>query len=201
MAAATPAEKRFVICNADEGEPGTFKDRVLLTERADLMLEGMTIAAYAVGASQGIVYLRGEYTYLQSYLESILQQRREKGLLGRDIGGHAGFHFDIRIQMGAGAYICGEESSLISSCEGLRGEPKSRPPFPVEVGYLGYPTVVNNVETLCCVARILDEGSAWFISMGTKHSSGTRLLSVSGDCERAGGVRISFWHKGQRFVE
>lgn len=129
VAADTPAQQRYVICNADEGEPGTFKDRVLLTERADLMVEGMTIAAFAIGSSAGIIYLRAEYGYLRAYLESVLQARREQGLLGRDISGKQGFEFDIRIQMGAGAYICGEESALISSCEGLRGEPKNRPRF------------------------------------------------------------------------
>ena len=190
MAADTPAERRFVICNADEGEPGTFKDRVLLTERADLMIEGMTIAAYAIKASEGIIYLRAEYAYLRRYLETVLQRRREQGLLGTDADGPGGF--DIRIQMGAGAYICGEESALISSCEGLRGEPKNRPPYPAESGYLGYPTTVGNVETFCCAARILDRGAAWFRSWGTKTSAGTKLLSVSGDCERPGVYELPF---------
>jgi len=131
--------QRFVICNADEGEPGTFKDRVLLTERADLIFEGMTIAAYAIGSNSGILYLRAEYAYLLPFLERVLTQRRKAGLLGKNIGGKKGFAFDIRIQSGAGAYICGEESALISSCEGLRGEPKTRPPFPVEKGFLGHP--------------------------------------------------------------
>ncbi len=190
MAADTPAERRFVICNADEGEPGTFKDRVLLTERADLMIEGMTIAAYAVKAREGIIYLRAEYAYLRRYLDTVLQRRRDQGLLGTDADGPGGF--DIRIQMGAGAYICGEESALISSCEGLRGEPKNRPPFPAESGYLGYPTIVGNVETFCCAARILDRGAAWFRSWGTKASAGTKLLSVSGDCERPGVYELPF---------
>ena len=192
LARKAKGSRRYVICNADEGEPGTFKDRVLLTERADLILEGMTVAAYAVGGSSGILYLRAEYEYLLPYLESVLERRRSAGLLGKDIGGKKGFEFDVRIQLGAGAYICGEESALISSCEGLRGEPKTRPPFPVEKGYLGHPTVVNNVETFCCSARILDRGARWFASIGTAKSSGTKLLSVSGDCARPGVYEVPF---------
>ncbi|MBL7223132.1 MAG: NAD(P)H-dependent oxidoreductase subunit E, partial [Candidatus Brocadiae bacterium] len=125
-------DKKYVLCNADEGEPGTFKDRVLLTERADLLFEGMTIAGYCVGADEGVLYLRAEYAYLRQYLESVLQQRREAGLLGKAVCGKEGFDFDIRIQMGAGAYVCGEETALISSCEGTRGDPKNRPPFPAQ---------------------------------------------------------------------
>ncbi|WP_020410526.1 NAD(P)H-dependent oxidoreductase subunit E [Hahella ganghwensis] len=190
LAASTEAEERYVICNADEGEPGTFKDRVLLTEKADLLFEGMTIAAHAVGARHGILYLRGEYRYLRPYLEHCLAERRRKGLLGRKIrkavGGQHECEFDIRIQLGAGAYICGEESSLISSCEGRRGEPKNRPPFPVQSGYLGFPTVVNNVETFCNIPRILEKGADWFRAIGTPESSGTKLHSISGDCRRPG---------------
>ncbi len=186
------ASQRFVICNADEGEPGTFKDRVLLTERANLLFEGMTIAAYAIGSKSGILYLRAEYEYLLPYLEDVLKRRRRSGLLGKNIKGKKGFGFDVRIQLGAGAYICGEESALISSCEGLRGEPRNRPPFPAEKGYLGYPTIVNNVETFCCVARILDKGSRWFSRIGTEESTGTKLISVSGDCKRPGIYEVPF---------
>jgi len=192
MAAQTPAQQRYVICNADEGEPGTFKDRVLLTERAELMIEGMLLAAYAIGSEKGLIYLRGEYAYLKPYLESVLQDRRDQGLLGSSIGDQPGFNFDIRIQLGAGAYICGEESALISSCEGLRGEPKNRPPFPVESGYLGFPTVVDNVETFCCVARILDRGANWFAALGTSRSTGTKLFSVCGDCRDPGVYELPF---------
>jgi [NiFe] hydrogenase diaphorase moiety large subunit len=186
MAAREPAARRYVICNADEGEPGTFKDRVLLTERPHLLFEGMTIAARAIGAREGILYLRGEYVYLRDHLEVVLAERRAAGLLGQAILGVAGFDFDIRIQLGAGAYVCGEEGALISSCEGLPGEPKTRPPFPVQRGYLGLPTVVNNVETLCHAARILDKGPEWFFAMGTEGSHGTKLFSVSGDCRAPG---------------
>jgi len=191
-AAQTEAEERFVICNADEGEPGTFKDRVLLTERTDLIIEGMTIAARAIGAREGIIYLRGEYTYLKAVLLETLAQRRQAGLLGRDIMGVEGFDFEIRLQMGAGAYVCGEEGALISSCEGLPGEPKTRPPFPATRGYLGYPTIVNNVETFCHVARILDRGPEWFFNMGIERSHGVKLFSVSGDCLNPGIYELPF---------
>ncbi len=186
FAAQAEADRKFIICNADEGEPGTFKDRVLLTERPHLLIEGMTIAARAVGANEGILYLRGEYVYLRPLIEEVLAERRAKGLLGKAIVGVEGFDFDIRLQMGAGAYICGEEGALISSCEGLPGEPKTRPPFPVTCGYLGFPTVVNNVETFCHAARILDCGAQWFFDMGTEGSHGTKLFSVSGDCINPG---------------
>lgn len=188
---AATGQRKYLICNADEGEPGTFKDRVILTERPHLMFEGMTIGGYAIGARDGIVYLRGEYTYLKSFLESILVERRRLGLLGKNICGKDGFDFDIRIQMGAGAYICGEETALISSCEGQRGDPKNRPPFPAQEGYLGQPTSVNNVETLCCVSKIIEHGPGWFTSLGSAQSSGTKLLSVSGDCRRPGVYEVS----------
>lgn len=191
-AATTEAERRFVICNADEGEPGTFKDRVLLTERPDLIIEGMTIAARAIGAREGIIYLRGEYTYLKAIILETLAKRRASGLLGRKIMGVEGFDFDIRLQMGAGAYICGEEGALISSCEGLPGEPKTRPPYPATRGYLGYPTIVNNVETFCHVARILDRGPEWFFNMGIERSHGAKLFSVSGDCLNPGIYELPF---------
>ncbi len=181
--------RKFLLCNADEGEPGTFKDRVILTENPDLLFEGMTIAGYAIGAEQGVLYLRAEYDYLRRHLEATLNRRREKGLLGKF---ENGFSFDIRIQMGAGAYVCGEESALISSCEGLRGAPKDRPPFPVEKGFLGLPTSVNNVETLCAAARLLEKGAEWFAAIGTKDSTGTKAFSVSGDCQKPGVYEIPF---------
>jgi [NiFe] hydrogenase diaphorase moiety large subunit len=185
-------ERKFIVCNADEGEPGTFKDRVILTEAPGLMFEGMTIAGYAIGAREGIVYLRGEYSYLLPYLEDLLAKRRAAGLLGRDVLGKAGFQFDIRIQLGAGAYVCGEETALLSSCEGKAGNPKTRPPFPAQKGYLDMPTVINNVETHCAVARILENGPSWFTSMGTKASAGTKVFSVSGDCSQPGVYELPF---------
>ena len=182
----------YVFCNADEGEPGTFKDRVLLTERTHQVIEGMTIAGWALGAHEGIVYLRAEYAYLHPFLDDVLRQRRREGLLGRSVLGNAGFDFDVRIQMGAGAYVCGEETSLISSCEGLRGDPKDRPPFPVQRGFLGNPTPVNNVETFSCAARILEEGGEWFAGLGVGECAGTKLYSICGDCERPGVYELPF---------
>jgi [NiFe] hydrogenase diaphorase moiety large subunit len=178
----TKAKHRVLICNADEGEPGTFKDRVLLTEFPELVFEGMVIGAFATGADIGVLYLRHEYKYLLSYLNSILEDMRKAGYLGKNINGRSDFNFDIRIQLGAGAYVCGEESALIESMEGKRGEPRDKPPFPVEKGYLGYPTIVNNVETLASVVKIIKNGAAWFDSLGTSDSSGTKILSISGDC-------------------
>ena len=183
---------KFILCNADEGEPGTFKDRVLLTERADLVLEGMTVAAYAIGAETGIIYLRGEYGYLREFLEEKINHRRAAHLLGNNILGNTGFNFDVRIQMGAGAYVCGEETSLISSCEGTRGDPTDRTPFPVVKGYMVSPTAVNNVESYCCAARIMDKGPGWFSSIGTQQSTGTKMLSICGDCERPGIYEVPF---------
>jgi [NiFe] hydrogenase diaphorase moiety large subunit len=185
-------EEKYVICNADEGEPGTFKDRVILTERAGLLIEGMVIAGYCIGSSQGIIYLRYEYRYLGKYLNAVLEQARSNHILGKDAGGIKGFDFDIRIQFGAGAYVCGEESALIESVEGKRGEPRNRPPFPVENGYFHKPTVINNVETLCTIVRIIQHGSDWFKSLGTKESTGTKLLSISGDCRYPGVYEVEW---------
>lgn len=186
------AANRFVVCNADEGEPGTFKDRVVLTELPALLFEGMAIAGYAIGAKTGILYLRSEYAYLRAHLESVLTDMRKQGLLGEKTAGASGFDFDIVIKSGAGAYICGEESALLESAEGKRGEPRDRPPFPVQNGYLSLPTTVNNVETLATAARIMAEGAAWFKAMGTAQSAGTKLLSVSGDCARPGVYEIEY---------
>jgi [NiFe] hydrogenase diaphorase moiety large subunit len=165
---------------------------VLLTELPDRVFEGMTIAGYAVGAEKGVLYLRGEYAYLLPFLLDVLDKRRRAGLLGADIMGKKGTSFDIRIQLGAGAYVCGEETALISSCEGLRGDPKNRPPFPAAKGYLGKPTAVNNVETFCAVCRVLDKGAGWFAETGSKDSTGTKLLSISGDCESPGVYEVPF---------
>ncbi|MEY2920874.1 MAG: hypothetical protein RL261_2179 [Pseudomonadota bacterium] len=185
-------EPRVVVCNADEGEPGTFKDRELLTTHADLVCEGMTVAALGIGASLGFIYLRGEYRYLLESLRAVLARRREQGLLGASIGGRAGFDFDIEIHVGAGSYVCGEASALVESLEGKRGIPRNRPPRLAEKGYLGLPTIVNNVETYCSAALILQHGADWFRSFGTAKSSGTKLISVSGDCERPGVYEYPF---------
>ena len=182
----TAGKQRIVVCNADEGEPGTFKDRVLLARFPDLVFEGMTVAAYAVGARRGFVYLRGEYRYLLDHLNAVLAHRRRESLLGENILGIPGADFDIEIHVGAGAYVCGEESALIESLEGKRGTPRNRPPFPVTNGYLDQPTIVNNVETFAAAALIALNGGDWYAAIGTRHSAGTKILSVSGDCARPG---------------
>jgi [NiFe] hydrogenase diaphorase moiety large subunit len=179
-------ETHYVVCNADEGEPGTFKDRILLHSHADEVFEGMTVCAAVIGAEKGFLYLRGEYRYLLPQLHAVLAHRRELGLLGSNILGQPDFSFDIEIVVGAGAYICGEESALIESLEGKRGVPRNRPPFPVTHGYLGRPTVVNNVETFAAAAHIALRGSAWFKATGTEKSAGSKIMSVSGDCASPG---------------
>jgi len=192
LARKSPGDTKYIFCNADEGEPGTFKDRVILTELPMLVFEGMAVAGYAVGAKNGILYLRNEYRYLRAYLERTLDQMRERGFLGSAVAGKAGFSFDVKIQFGAGAYVCGEESALIESAEGKRGEPRDRPPFPVAKGYLQKPTVVNNVETLCAIVKIVLKGSEWYKSIGTKESKGTKVISVSGDCGKPGVYEIAW---------
>jgi len=191
MFCAKESGDKYVLCNADEGEPGTFKDRVLLTERAAMVFEGMAIGGYAIGAKEGILYLRREYKYLQALLEDTLKNMREKNLLGKNIMGK-GFDFDIRVQFGAGAYVCGEESALIESAEGKRGEPRNRPPFPAQKGYKNKPSVVNNVETFCAVSRILHKGGAWHKGLGTDESAGVKVLSISGDCKNPGVYEIEW---------
>jgi len=194
-------KKHYVVCNADEGEPGTFKDRVILTEIPQMLFEGMAVAGYAIGADEGVLYLRAEYMYLKAYLENVLESLRKGGVLGKNVGGKKGFNFDIQIKMGAGAYICGEESALIESAEGKRGAPRNRPPFPVQYGFMGQPTIVNNVETFCCASRIALEGGAWFAKMGTAQSKGTKLLSVSGDCGKPGIYEVEYGMTVQTLLE
>ena len=192
--AATP---HYVICNADEGEPGTFKDRMLLDLYADQVFEGMTLCAAIIGSDQGLLYLRAEYLFLYDKLQLVLQQRREQGLLGLNILGHDGFDFDIEIRMGAGAYICGEASAQIESLEGKPGIPRTKPPNSVICGYQRKPTAVDNVETFLAATHIAVHGGQWFADVGTPQSTGTKLLSISGDCARPGiyeypfGTRIS----------
>jgi [NiFe] hydrogenase diaphorase moiety large subunit len=177
---------RYVVCNADEGEPGTFKDRVLLTNRADLVFVGMTICGYVIGAKKGFLYLRGEYRYMLDHLNGVLERRRRQKLLGTNIAGQVGFDFDIEIHLGAGAYVCGEESALIESLEGRRGMPRSRPPYAVTNGYLNQPTVLNNVETFAASALVALKGGEWYRRLGTPKSAGTKILSISGDCAYPG---------------
>ncbi len=193
-------QERYVVCNADEGEPGTFKDRVLLNSYADHVFEGMTICAALIGAKRGFLYLRGEYLHLYQKLENILEQRRQAGLLGNNILGK-GLNFDIEICLGAGAYICGEESALIESLEGKCGIPRNRPPYPVSQGYLNKPTVVNNVETFAATANIALHGGAWFAAKGTEKSQGTKILSISGDCLRPGIYEYPFGVTVRKILE
>ncbi len=187
--ATTYPPPRMLVCNADESEPGTFKDRFLLRHRPALVLEGMVLAGCAIGADRGVLYLRSDYAYLRPALEDCLQAMTAVGLLGENIAG-AGASFRIGIHVGAGAYICGEESALLQSLEGQRGEPRLRPPFPVEAGLHGRPTVVDNVETLAYVPLILERGAAWFREVGSVESPGTKLFSLSGDVERPGVVEL-----------
>jgi [NiFe] hydrogenase diaphorase moiety large subunit len=196
-----PATTRYVVCNADEGEPGTFKDRVLLNSYAHQVFEGMTLCAYAIGAQHGYLYLRGEYRYLLPALEATLAEQRAANLLGENILQQLGFNFDISIVMGAGAYICGEESALLESLEQKRGVPRVRPPFPVTHGYLGQPTVVDNVETLLAATHIAVQGGQWFHDHGTAQSAGTKVLSVSGDCTTPGIYEFPFGTSLQQVLE
>ena len=183
--------QRYVVCNADEGEPGTFKDRVLLNSYAQQVFEGMTVCAAIIGAEQGFLYLRGEYLFLYDSLQNILAERRQLGLLGKNLL-NSGVNFDIDICLGAGAYICGEESALIESLEGKMGIPRNRPPYPVTHGYLGKPTVVNNVETFFAAAAIAHQSGEWFANIGTEKSNGTKILSISGDCAKPGIYEYEF---------
>jgi len=186
LTAASISDEKYIICNADEGEPGTFKDRVLLAEYPELVFDGMVIAGYTIGAKTGIVYLRGEYEYLRKPLQDYLGIMRKDNLLGKDILGKEGFDFDIIIFLGTGAYVCGEETALIESLEGNRGEARNRPPYPVNTGFNGKPTSVNNVETLATIPHIILKGAEWFNSVGTDKSTGSKLFSVSGDCNNPG---------------
>ena len=195
------ADQKYIVCNADEGEPGTFKDRVLMNKYPGLMLEGMAVAGYAVGANYGYIYLRAEYFYLRDKIEKEIQHFRAKGFLGKNILGITGFDFDIHIHMGAGAYVCGEETALISSMEGKRGEPSTKEYFPVEKGLYGKPTIINNVETLCAVPRILNMSLDSYLKIGTEATKGTKLLSVSGDCKKPGIYEIEWGMKLRQFLK
>jgi NADH-quinone oxidoreductase subunit F len=182
---------RYLICNADESEPGTFKDRVLLEGDPYSLVEAMTIAGFATGCERGYLYIRGEYPLATERLENAIRRCRERGLLGADILGD-GVHFDIELRRGAGAYICGEETALMNSLEGRRGEPRNKPPFPTQVGLFGQPTVINNVETLVNVLPIVIGGGKAFAAVGTERSTGTKLFCVSGHVNRPGVYEAPF---------
>lgn len=185
----TDAYPKYVICNADESEPGTFKDRLILEGDPHSIIEAMTIAGYAVGANQGYIYIRGEYVLAQERLDRAIHQARQMGFLGENIFG-SGFDFDIHTHTGAGAYICGEETALIESIEGRRGEPRSRPPYPTTHGLWGKPSLVNNVETLANVPPIINNGAAWFRRFGTSNSSGTKVYTILGNVNVAGLIEV-----------
>jgi NADH-quinone oxidoreductase subunit F len=178
------------VCNADESEPGTFKDRVLMEGDPFAVVEGMTIAALATGCEQGYLYVRGEYPLARRRIENAIRQAREHGFLGDDIAG-SGARFDIEVRRGAGAYICGEETALFNSIEGKRGEPRNKPPFPVQAGLFGKPTLVNNVETLMNVLEILRGGAAAFAAAGTAESTGTRLFCIYGHVSQPGVYEVA----------
>jgi NADH-quinone oxidoreductase subunit F len=190
-AAAAPGSPKYVVCNADESEPGTFKDRVLLLDDPHSVIEGMVIAGFAIGASSGYIYLRGEYPYIVPVLTRALTEARAAGLLGPDIL-DSGFGFDIEIRVGAGAYICGEETALFESMEGKRGFPRVKPPFPTTHGLFGKPTVINNVETLANVPLILAGGADRYRRVGTEKSPGPKVFCVSGDVGKPGVYELPF---------
>jgi NADP-reducing hydrogenase subunit HndC len=187
--AKAPGAKKYVVCNADESEPGTFKDRVVLEGDPHSVVEAMAIAAYAVGASEGYIYVRGEYSLAQERLYTAILQAREFGFLGQNIF-ESNFSFDIKIHGGAGAYICGEETALLESIEGRRGIPRTRPPFPTTSGLWGMPTLINNVETLANVPAIIRNGSAWYRSFGTPSSPGTKVYTVLGNVNVTGVIEV-----------
>jgi len=180
---------KFIICNADEGDPGAFMDRSILEGDPHCVIEAMAIGGYAIGADNGIIYIRAEYPLAIARLNTALTQAREVGLLGKNIFG-TDFSFDIRLKYGAGAFVCGEETALINSCEGKRGEPNYKPPYPAEEGYWGYPTCVNNVETFANITQIITRGSAWFASIGTEKSKGTKVFALAGKINNVGLVEV-----------
>ena len=190
-AAKAPGTEKYVICNADESEPGTFKDRILLIDDPHRTIEGMLIAGYAIGARKGYIYIRAEYPYILPVLENALNEAREAHLLGENILS-SGFSFAIELRVGAGAYICGEETALFESIEGKRGFPRVKPPFPTTHGLFGKPTVINNVETLCNVPWIISQGAAEYRKIGTEKSPGPKLFCVSGDVTRPGLYEVPF---------
>ena len=195
-----PGKEKYFICNADEGDPGTFVDRTLLEGDPHAVLEGMLIGAYATGATEGYIYIRHEYPLATERLRIAIEQASERGLLGDNILGSS-FSFHVEIRRGAGAFICGEETALINSIEGRQGIPRIRPPFPAQEGLWGKPTNVNNVETLANIPYIIEKGGDWYASIGTEGSKGTKLFSLSGSIARMGVVEVPFGMRLRRLVE
>ncbi len=200
LAAQNHADQKYVCCNADEGDPGAFMDRSVLEGDPHAVLEAMAIAGYAIGASQGYIYIRAEYPIAVNRLEIAIKQARELGLLGKDIFG-TGFDFDIELRLGAGAFVCGEETSLIASIEGRRGEPKPRPPYPAVKGLFGKPTILNNVETYANIAQIILNGADWFKSIGTERSKGTKVFALGGKIKHTGLVEVPMGTTLREIVE
>ncbi len=188
---ASEATPKYVLCNADEGDPGAFMNRQVLESDPHAVIEGMTIAAYAIGSSQGYIYCRAEYPIAVRTLRIAIQQARNFGLLGKNIMG-TDFSFDLEVRMGAGAFVCGEETALMASIEGKRGEPTPRPPFPAVKGLFGKPSNVNNVETYAVVPQIINKGAAWYASMGTEKSKGTKTFALAGDLKHTGLIEVPF---------
>lgn len=184
-----PGKKKYVICNADESEPGTFKDRIIMEGDPFTIIEAMLIAAYAVGSDEGYIYIRGEYQLALDRVQKAIQQAREYGILGKNIFG-SGFDFDIHIHAGAGAYICGEETALLESIEGGRGEPRVKPPYPTTSGLWGKPTLINNVETFANIPSIVRNGAQWFKSFGTPSSPGTKVYTILGNVNNTGLIEV-----------
>ncbi len=177
--------QKYFVCNADEGEPGTFKDRYIMSENPHQLIEGMVIGGYAIGATVGYIYIRGEFEFIAKILQNAIDEAYEKGFLGKNILG-SGFDFDLYIHLGAGAYICGEETGLINSLEGKTGQPRLKPPFPAQYGVFGKPTTVNNVETIACVPEIIRKGADWFLTIGPDKNNGTKIYAVSGHVNNPG---------------
>ena len=189
FAAKNKVPQKYVVCNADEGDPGAFMDRSVLEGDPHAVLEAMAIAGYAIGANKGFIYVRAEYPIAVKRLQIAIGQAREYNLLGKDIFG-TGFDFDIEVRLGAGAFVCGEETALLTSIEGNRGEPRNKPPFPANKGLFGQPTIINNVETLANIPQIILKGAAWFASMGTERSKGTKVFALGGKIVNTGLVEI-----------
>lgn len=189
FAAANEADQKYVCCNADEGDPGAFMDRSVLEGDPHVVLEAMAIAGYAIGATQGYIYVRAEYPIAVKRLQIAIKQAREYGMLGKNIFG-TGFEFDVELRLGAGAFVCGEETALMTSIEGKRGEPRPRPPFPAVKGLFGKPTILNNVESYANIPRIILNGAEWFASMGTEKAKGTKVFALGGKINHTGLVEI-----------
>ncbi len=189
--------QKYVVCNADEGEPGTFKDRIIMETDPHQLVEGMAIAAYGIGASQGYIYIRGEYYLSIERVQKAIDSAYGKGLLGKNIL-NSNFSFDLEIKLGAGSYLCGEELTLLESLEGKRGYPRIKPPFPAEKGLWGKPTLINNVETLAAFPAILTNGAEWYRAMGTEKSPGTKIFTISGDVKKPGYYELAM---GEKLVE